>query len=38
MTLGQVTEIVAMFSLAYLFLAVRLKWIFAAGLTFGVLR
>jgi hypothetical protein len=38
MTLGQVTEIVTMFSLAYLFLNVRLKWIFAAGLTFGVIR
>ncbi len=37
MTLGQVTEIIAMFSLAAL-LKVRLKWIFACGLTFGVAR
>lgn len=38
MTLGQVTEIIAMFSLAGLFLRWRLKWIFAAGLLFGLLR
>jgi len=38
MTLGQAMELVAMFSLAGLFLRWRLKWIFAAGLTFGVLR
>jgi MFS family permease len=38
MTLGQVTEIVAMFSLAALLSKWRLKWIFAAGLGFGVLR
>jgi len=38
MSLGQVTEIIAMFSLAGLFAKWRLKWIFAAGLLFGVLR
>jgi len=38
MTLGQVTEIVAMFSLGTLLLRWRLKWIFACGLSFGVLR
>jgi MFS family permease len=37
MTLGQVTEIIAMFSLAAL-LRMRLKWIFAIGLSFGVAR
>ncbi|PYJ08056.1 MAG: hypothetical protein DME25_02420 [Verrucomicrobia bacterium] len=38
MTLGQVTEIITMFSLGALLLKWRLKWIFAWGLTFGVLR
>ena len=38
MTLGQVTEIVAMFMLGGLLLRWRLKWIFACGLGFGVLR
>ena len=38
MTLGQVTEIIAMFSLGGLLLRWRLKWIFACGLSFGVLR
>ena len=38
MTLGQVTEIIAMFSLGALLLKWRLKWIFACGLGFGVLR
>ena len=38
MTLGQVTEIIAMFSLGTLLLRWRLKWIFACGLGFGVLR
>lgn len=38
MSLGQVTEIIAMFSLGALLSAFRLKWIFAAGLGFGVLR
>ena len=38
MTLGQVTEMVAMFSLGSLLLKYRLKWIFAAGLAFGVVR
>ena len=38
MTLGQVTEIIAMFSLGALLLNWRLKWIFACGLGFGVLR
>ena len=38
MSLGQVTEIIAMFSLGALLLKWRLKWIFACGLGFGVLR
>ena len=38
MSLGQVTEIIAMFSLGALLLNWRLKWIFACGLGFGVLR
>lgn len=38
MSLAQVTEIIAMFSLAWLLHNWRLKWIFAAGLGFGVLR
>ena len=38
MTLGQVTEIIAMFAIGGLLLKYRLKWIFAAGLIFGVLR
>jgi MFS family permease len=38
MTLGQVTEIIAMFVLGGLLLRWRLKWIFASGLCFGVLR
>lgn len=38
MSLGQVTEVIAMFSLGWLLLRWRLKWIFACGLTFGVLR
>ena len=38
MTLAQTTELIAMFSLAGLFLKWRLKWIFVAGLVFGVLR
>ncbi len=38
MTLGQITEMIAMFSLGALLLKLRLKWIFAAGLGFGVLR
>ena len=38
MTLGQVSEIVAMFSLGALLLKWRLKWLFACGLGFGVLR
>jgi len=38
MSLAQVTEIVAMFSLAWLLHHWRLKWIFATGLMFGVLR
>jgi len=38
MTLGQVTEIIAMFILGALLLKWRLKWIFACGLSFGVLR
>jgi MFS family permease len=38
MTLGQSTELVAMFSLGGLFLRWRLKWIFVAGLGAGLLR
>lgn len=38
MTLGQATEVVAMFSLGALLLKWRVKWILAAGLGFGVLR
>jgi MFS family permease len=38
MTLAQTTELIAMFSLAGLFLRWRLKWIFVAGLCFGLLR
>lgn len=38
MSLGQVTEIIAMFSLGALLTRWRLKWIFALGLAFGVLR
>jgi nucleoside transporter len=38
MSLGQVTEVIAMFSLGTLLLKWRLKWVFACGLSFGVLR
>ena len=38
MTLAQTTELIAMFSLAGLFLKWRLKWIFVAGLGFGLVR
>jgi MFS family permease len=38
MSLGQVTEIIAMFCLGALLVRRRLKWIFACGLGFGVLR
>jgi MFS family permease len=38
MSLGQVTEIVAMFGLAGLLSNWRLKWIVAVGLFFGVIR
>jgi MFS family permease len=38
MSLGQVTEIIAMFSLGALLLRWRLKWIIAGGLAFGVVR
>ena len=38
MTLGQVTEIIAMFGLGALLVRWRLKWIFACGLGFGVVR
>jgi MFS family permease len=38
MSLAQTTEIIAMFGLAWLLLNWRLKWIFACGLGFGVLR
>lgn len=38
MSLGQVTEIIAMFMLGGLLLRWRLKWIFACGLSLGVVR
>jgi MFS family permease len=38
MSLGQITEIIAMFSLGTLLLKWRLKYIFAVGLGFGVVR
>ncbi|HEY1173908.1 MAG TPA: MFS transporter [Verrucomicrobiae bacterium] len=38
MSLGQVTEIIAMLGLACLLTAFRLKWLFAAGLSIGMLR
>ncbi len=38
MTLGQVTEVICMFSLGLLLTKWRLKWIFVAGLGFSVLR
>lgn len=38
MTLGQVTEMICMFSLGALLTKWRLKWIFLAGLGFSVLR
>jgi len=38
MSLAQVSELVATFSLGWLLLKWRLKWIFACGLGFGVLR
>jgi len=38
MTFGQVSELVAMFSLAGLLARWRFKWVMAAGLGFGVLR
>lgn len=38
MSLGQVTEVISMFSLGLLLLRWRLKWILTLGLAFGVLR
>jgi MFS family permease len=38
MTLGQVTEVMTMVTLAGLFASLRLKWIFVAGLSVGILR
>ena len=38
MSMGQITEIIAMFSLAWLLGNWRWKWIFACGLGFGVAR
>ncbi|MST01164.1 MAG: MFS transporter [Pedosphaera sp.] len=38
MTLGQITEVLAMIALAGLLTRWRLKWVIAAGLTFGVVR
>jgi len=38
MSLGQVTEIIAMLGLAWLLAKFRLKWLFVAGLSIGLLR
>jgi nucleoside transporter len=38
LSLGQISEVVAMFILGGLLMRWRLKWIFCLGLTFGVLR
>ena len=38
MSLGQVTEVIAMFGLASLLARVRLKWLFLVGIGCGVLR
>ncbi len=38
MSLAQITEVIAMFSLAWLLVNWRLKWIFACGLGVGLLR
>jgi len=38
MSLGQITELVAMFGLGALSARVRLKWVFLAGIGFGILR
>ena len=38
MSCAQITELIAMFGLAWLLVNWRLKWIFAAGLSLGVLR
>ncbi len=38
LSLGQVTEIIAMFTLGGLLLRWRLKWIFCLGLGFGIIR
>lgn len=38
MSLGQASEVVAMFGLAWLLLHWRLKWIFACGLAIGIAR
>jgi MFS family permease len=38
MSLGQITEILAMFGLGVLLMHWRLKWIFAVGIAVGVLR
>ena len=38
MSLAQITELFAMFSLAWLLVNRRLKWIFATGLSLGVMR
>lgn len=38
MALGQVTEIIAMLALSSIITRLRLKWIFLAGIAFGVLR
>lgn len=38
LSLGQISEMIAMFMLASLFARVRIKWIFAMGLGLGILR
>jgi nucleoside transporter len=38
LSLGQITEIIAMFMLAGMFARFRIKWIFAIGLSLGLIR
>jgi MFS family permease len=38
LSLGQVSELISMFGLGLLFVRVRLKWIFLAGIVFGIAR
>jgi nucleoside transporter len=38
MSIGQITEIIAMYTLSSVLNRVRLKWVFLAGIGFGILR